>query len=331
MPGAVLVHGGGATALADWVALWVKRGYAAISMDTCGCVPCGSPNPYFHPWPRHADGGPPGWGKLELAMEPVEEQWMYHALGAVILGHSLLRSFPQVDATRIGVTGISWGGVLTLLAAGYDPRFAFAIPVYGTGFLNFPESALAYGNPQVTEEQRQRWFELFDPARILEKISLPCFMLNGTNDLSFPLGSFWKTAAANPAQTRMLVPLESPHNHTVSWQEETQWLFAEKVLKGQPLPVITDCVRRDDMLRCRVSGGDFKRAAVCWSCGSGFWSGRKWRQTSATLSQDNTISCPLPRNTTAAYFTVETACGEQYSSMPYLAEEGALRAGRLPV
>jgi hypothetical protein len=35
-PGIVIVHGGGGTANADWVAQWNARGYAAISLDTTG-------------------------------------------------------------------------------------------------------------------------------------------------------------------------------------------------------------------------------------------------------------------------------------------------------
>jgi len=38
-PGIVLVHGGGGTAFDSWVRLWNERGYAAIGMDLCGCVP----------------------------------------------------------------------------------------------------------------------------------------------------------------------------------------------------------------------------------------------------------------------------------------------------
>ena len=41
-PGMVLVHGGGGTAFDEWVRLWVKRGYAAIAMDTCGKIPVGT-------------------------------------------------------------------------------------------------------------------------------------------------------------------------------------------------------------------------------------------------------------------------------------------------
>ena len=64
-----------------------------------------------------------------------KDQWTYHAVAAVIRGHSLLRSFPEVDAEQIGVTGVSWGGYLTCIVDGVDSRFKFAVPVYGCGYL----------------------------------------------------------------------------------------------------------------------------------------------------------------------------------------------------
>lgn len=50
---------------------------------------------------------------FDKVADPVQDQWTYHAVAAAVRGHSLLRSFPGVDANRIGVTGISWGGYLT--------------------------------------------------------------------------------------------------------------------------------------------------------------------------------------------------------------------------
>ena len=175
VPGVVLIHGGGATALADWVALWNRRGYAAISMDTCGCVPGWSVNPYCNrSWPRHEFSGPSGWSEsMHEADLPPEEQWPYHAVRAAAAAHTLLRSMPGVDPERTGVTGISWGGVLTCLAAGTDDRYGFAIPVYGCGFFNTPESGLGYDNPRLTPELRRRWFELWDPAHRLGNIACP--------------------------------------------------------------------------------------------------------------------------------------------------------------
>ena len=45
VPGVVCVHGGGGQAFREWVALWNKRGYAAISMDLRGNGPDGQPLP----------------------------------------------------------------------------------------------------------------------------------------------------------------------------------------------------------------------------------------------------------------------------------------------
>ncbi len=132
VPALVLIHGGGGSAFDRWVRVWTARGYAAIAMDLCGCVPRGT---YGH-WERQAQGGPPGWDACfdQLAWPPAD-QWPQQAVSAVLLAHSLVRSFPEVDADRTGVTGISWGGYLTCLVAGVDPRFKFAVPVYGCGFL----------------------------------------------------------------------------------------------------------------------------------------------------------------------------------------------------
>src|SRR5689334_13356583 len=61
VPAMVLVHGGGGTAFADWAKLWTSRGYAAIAMDLCGCVPRKGKSG----WERLEQGGPPGWGGFE--------------------------------------------------------------------------------------------------------------------------------------------------------------------------------------------------------------------------------------------------------------------------
>ena len=102
-PAMVLIHGGGGTAFDRWVKVWNSRGYAAIAMDLCGCVPVGT----YGNWKRHEQGGPAGWdasfGQLN---DVIEDQWTYQATSAAILAHSLIRSYPEIDADRIGVTGI---------------------------------------------------------------------------------------------------------------------------------------------------------------------------------------------------------------------------------
>lgn len=114
VPAIVLVHGGGGTAFADWVKLWNSRGYAAIAMDTCGSVPSrGSGEPGgAENRPRHEFAGPPGWdASFQQTDWPVEDQWTYHAVADIMLANSLIRSFPEVDPERVGITGISWAAI----------------------------------------------------------------------------------------------------------------------------------------------------------------------------------------------------------------------------
>jgi dienelactone hydrolase len=138
LPAMVLVHGGGGTTFANWVKLWSDRGYAAMAMDTCGSMPSrgyGEPEGADRRQ-RHEFSGPPGWdGAFEQVDGLVEDQWPYQAVADILLANSLLRSFPEIDANRIGITGISWGGYLASMAASVDQRFRLAVPVYGCGFL----------------------------------------------------------------------------------------------------------------------------------------------------------------------------------------------------
>ncbi len=121
-PAVVLVHGGGGTAFKEWVELWAKRGYAAITMDLAGCGPERK---------RLADGGPgqSDEEKFGAIDQSTKDQWTYHAVANVILAHSLIRSFKEVDASRTAVTGISWGGYLTCIVAGLDNRFKASVAV----------------------------------------------------------------------------------------------------------------------------------------------------------------------------------------------------------
>jgi hypothetical protein len=73
-------------------------------MDTCGCVAGGDHGTR----PRHDAGGPPGWGGFDQVDWPLEDQWSYHAVGAVILGHSLLRA-RSVVGDFISVHGSTGG------------------------------------------------------------------------------------------------------------------------------------------------------------------------------------------------------------------------------
>ena len=132
VPGVVLVHGGGGTAFREWVKKWNDHGFAAISIAVEGQTDERDPaNP--RAWQRHAWAGPARDGIYGDSAEPLADQWMYHAVADTVLANSLLRSLPEVDADKVGLMGISWGGVITSTVIGIDPRFAFAESIVRAG------------------------------------------------------------------------------------------------------------------------------------------------------------------------------------------------------
>eukprot|EP01052_Picozoa_sp_SAG31_P012819 SAG31_NODE_758_length_12292_cov_14.175511_5_plen_279_part_00 len=200
-PAMVLLHGGGGTAFDVWVKLWNACGYAAITFDQCGDVPTVPNHGDGAPHARHEGGGPPGWAasfQQVAAGEPVEDTWGYHAVGAALAAHTLLASHPAVDADHIGLTGISWGGYLTCVVAGVDPRYRFAAPIYGCGYLGDNSIWSDPGGPGLTPELdmrtegANRWVELWDPKNYLPSANMPMLWVNGKQaSVQLMLVSMW--------------------------------------------------------------------------------------------------------------------------------------------
>lgn len=244
VPGIVLVHGGGGRAFPDWAQLWAQRGYAAIAMDLAGCGPDGQ---------RLPDGGPDQGDetKFRAIDQPVEDQWPYHAVADVILAHSLLRSLPGVDPDRTGLTGISWGGYLTCIVAGLDPRFRVAMPVYGCGFLRDNSVWVPHQFEQMTPEQASRWVALWDPSQYIGHAAMPLVFLNGTNDFAYPLDSYAKTCRLVPGEKHFSIQVQMPHGHIFDFPE--CFRFIDQFLcGGEPLPVVGRPEITDGRVRATV-------------------------------------------------------------------------------
>jgi dienelactone hydrolase len=190
-PAVVLVHGGLGTAFDNWVKIWNERGYAAIAMDTCGSLPIkDEANP--RKWKRHNMSGPTGWGGFSQIDEPIKDQWPYHAVSAVILSHNFLRSLPQIDKKKIGITGISWGGYLSCIASSVDHRFAWAAPVYGCGF--YADGSAWAKTLSEMGERGEKWLRLWDAGVYLERAKCPFLFVSGTKDPFFTILMLKKSA-----------------------------------------------------------------------------------------------------------------------------------------
>ncbi|MBI2809093.1 MAG: alpha/beta fold hydrolase [Planctomycetes bacterium] len=301
LPAMVLVHGGGGTAFSQWAQLWAKRGYIALAMDLAG---------HGEGRKRLPDGGPNQDDASRFQKNELKDIWSYHAVAAVIRGHSLLRSLPNVDANRIGITGISWGGYLTSIVAGVDDRFKVAVPVYGCGFIH-ENSAWVPTFKKMPDAWRKTWVENFDPSRYLGQAKMPMLFVNGTNDFAYPLDSYQKSYRL-VKNRNLCVTVNMPHGHPQGWAPIEIGLFVDQHLRDGKLMFRFD----DQNVRLEQKDGVVKLAvlqtlgiqsiALHWTTDTkSAWSKRKWQTKKADQMPGNATdfySAPLPRARPLIYF-----------------------------
>ena len=307
VPAMVLVHGGGGTAFASWVKTWNDRGYAAIAMDTCGGIPQGERDGQRHP--RHAWSGPSGWGSsVGQIEEPLHDQWTYHAVAAVMRCHSFLRARPEIDAGRIGLTGISWGGYLTSIVGAVDGRFRFAAPVYGCGFYDLnPE----WDKHMAADRKRyDRWLALWDPSVFLPSASIPYLWCCGTNDRWYPLDAVRKSyeLRSPDAPLNLSLKLRMPHAHPPAGDPPEITALANAMLKGGKPLVDVRAKLSGDVLKATFDAHG--RAAVraeflSTVSTNALLMARKWTaEPVADFSAEGRLSVKVPRNAVMFFVNV---------------------------
>ncbi len=315
-PAMVLVHGGGGAAFKEWVQIWMDRGYAAIAADTAGQIPI-RPEGKTKGWLRHDHSGPRGWGDFESADKPKEEQWFYHAEAAVIRAHSLLRSYPQVDTNRVGITGISWGGHLTSVAAGLDDRFKLAVPVYGCGFLGEDSFWLSQFFRPMGREKTMRWLSLWDASRYVGRAKIPMLFVNGTNDKHYRPGSWQKTCRLVPEDVSLAYRVRMSHGHESGWAPEEIYTFADSVFKGSlPLTKITGQGRVGQTAWVAYdSPVAVEKAELNFTSDTGEWPQRFWNIVDVPVdSAGSRVEAPVPAEATAYYMNIYDSRGLVSSS-----------------
>lgn len=306
VPGIVLVHGGYGTAYADWVKLWNSRGYAAIAFDHFGGIPL--KNASGTGWQSHPDAGPSqsanGWKD-----EPPTDQWMYHAVADTMLATSLLASFPEVDGNKIGVTGISWGGVVSCIAAGLDDRLKYAAPVYGCGFISFDSrDGSQFVGATQSPEKVKRWRELWDPARYLPSARLPMLWVDGTNDFAFTLRALQSSYLAAPGPRTLSTRVRMQHGHGGPGESpEEIRAFADSIVNGgTPLARITgQGMENGEAWVEYQSGIPLASATLNFTRDSGTWQKLLWESLPATVDEARRrASARVPDGATAWFINL---------------------------
>lgn len=315
-PGMVLVHGGGGTAYPNWVRLWVSRGYAAIVMDLCGSMPVRRPDQKG--WTLLSqDAGPMGWEhSFNQINEPMEDQWPNYAVNAIARARTLLGALPGVDHSRIGVTGISWGGYLTCLTAGLDDRYLFAVPVYGCG--NLRELSAWMG--RLNQPGMEAWSASCDPLVYLPQAKMPMLWVTGTNDFAYPLESLRKSALTVKSPVRLSIKLRMVHAHGGAGEnpEEIKGFADSFCMQGKALAEFTEQGREAGMAWAAFKSTEpIESAELLYTRATGPWKERLWEVKPAELNAvANRVSAAVPEGTKMYFFNIKDSAALVVSSLP---------------
>ncbi|QKZ13536.1 alpha/beta hydrolase family protein [Spirosoma sp. KUDC1026] len=298
-PAIVLVHGGDGYAFKDWVQLWASRGYHAIAMDLGGSGP---------DYQRLSKGGPSqnSREKFTSIAQPQDRQWVYHAVSNVMAAHSLIRSLPDVDTSRTIMAGVSWGGFLTTIVAGLDPRLSAVSISYGCGFLNEPGSVFDQDFLSLTAQQRTQWLTKYDPSNYLPQVRTPVLWLAGATDQYFAPVSLSKSSSLVAQNSQYSLRPYFKHSQSDGANAPEIEVFFNQILFGAPpLATLTaehvgsGLVSARVLAKTRVYG-----AALSYTTDNTLpYESRRWITLPAKVEGSSITAPALPTNTTIWFLT----------------------------
>jgi predicted dienelactone hydrolase len=114
----------------------------------------------------------------------------------------------RIDGSRVGMTGHSFGGWTTLVAAARDPRIQAALPLAPAGGRSAFAPDPLRGTPDLTSGR-----------------SVPILYLVAERDTLLPLDGMHELLARTPEPRRLAVLMNADHMHFCDRVEETHELF----------------------------------------------------------------------------------------------------------
>ncbi len=212
---------------------WARRGYAALALAPRGKL-------------RSKDQFDPGYPGL-LTYGIVDRN-VYSYRGFYVdawRGIDFLLSRDEVDAARIGVTGSSQGGGLTICAAAMrrEVRAAAAGAPYLTGFIDSIELTSAYPYEEINDYLRanprsreavERTLAYFDCINFADKITAPIIVNIGLQDNVCPPETAYALFERIGSEDKRLYAYDK-QGHSAGSYEHAPVIeaFFERHLKGE--------------------------------------------------------------------------------------------------
>lgn len=283
----------------------------------------------------------------------IRNSWLYQYVYSAMRAVTYLATLPQVDPQRIGMTGISAGGLMTWIANGVDNRLAAAYPIMATGnwpqslaagswFLTFPlgEAGLAPDSPPALAFE-----QYLDPIHYLDRQHAPVMLINGAQDEFFPITTTRSTyEAVRASEKRLEIIYDWDHRYFASSSRQydtynntlnagrrifgdAQAWFKWHLADGEPLPPIPQVsVTTRDGRSVFTVAPEYARGAraarLIFSRDRAYTVDR----ASMTRRLDGSYSADLPGSTTDLVFFVEV----EWPGPVYLSSVPGLPDGFVP-
>ena len=223
LPAILQVHGGGQSASLDSVRNAAANGYAGLSINWGGnkmkVGPLQDEDPNTD-WgavdatQKHNDHYgtlKPDAKTLDAIESPRNNNWFLLVLAAR-RGLTFLEQQPEVDASRLGVTGHSMGGKITTDVAGIDARVKAAVPSCGGAGTAAGKVSGMPGSGLKSEAENSVMANTIEDLPYIQRITCPILYMAPTDDFAGPFDNMtenWKKIGS-----RTVAATIAPHlNH----------------------------------------------------------------------------------------------------------------------
>ncbi|MEE8637779.1 MAG: alpha/beta fold hydrolase [Candidatus Margulisiibacteriota bacterium] len=221
LPAILLVHGGGGTAHLGRTVSWARRGYAILTIDL--------PGRGEQRWSSRSTGPDMDVPVLLRTKPDPSHNYLVHAVAAARNGITFLTERKEVDPKRIGMVGLSWGGVITLLTNGQDKRLKTAVNVFGAGYI--PEGCTWQDRFDMkSEEDLRQWYAYIDPKNFLKTQHAPILFITGTNDHCYYLPTFQKSYEEVTVPKKLLL-IPNLRHRFLPYMQRIVWNWLDGKLK----------------------------------------------------------------------------------------------------
>jgi cephalosporin-C deacetylase-like acetyl esterase len=298
-PGLLLLHGGRGFSESKRAIMWAKRGYVVVTLDIPGVADPAKVPHSAGEWTSHP------YTYERWRVKPVlEDSMMYQSVAAAVQAFRLLSIQSDVDATRLGVHGISWGGYMTAMVSSImGPEIKAAFAIFGSG--HYEESVFDVQLQKLTAEERAAWLKYFDAERRANHIVAPYFLAAAANDFFFWPPAVERTLAKISGEKNQVFAPNANHKLPIpggttrdNWPDMPQDYFAYYLQsRGDPMPRVSWVQPQANARQLCfnvVSSRPVVSAGVYYSDTSAVWTKREWKRVGAKLIADGRYVADLP-------------------------------------